>query len=221
MNAMKTPDLEILNAIPSLWNMGMQIRSDWINRNSFIYIIDFEVRLNLDIIAALKFDKPKENKNPDKNTKSKESAISSVAFENLVNSFETNAIRALIAGNDRKNCKKFIKIMKKHWKEEEFENEDETTPSINEREKIQSVINSLIFVVRKIEVLKSISRIAKESKEETDLLKEINLERRFKNLKEALLKVRNCLEEVIKSIEECQCIVCKICRLLKRLFCFC
>jgi len=44
----------IASTIPNLWKELSNIGREWISRNDFLHAIDFETRLNMDLIAAFK-----------------------------------------------------------------------------------------------------------------------------------------------------------------------
>lgn len=184
MSATTLPISEIANTIPNLWNFGAGLRKDFINRNGFLYACDFEARLNLDLIDAI--DMTKIN-----------GIANTSAFLEVVKSFETTATLAMIAGTDRIRYRRLVKLLKRHWEnlETPLENEEDN-PS--EKDNVENVLENFSFTVRKIEALK---RIAKIAEKEPSILKNFYLDRRLRNIKTALLGIRNCLKKVIKEIE--------------------
>jgi len=173
---------EALNVIPGLWDFASRLRSDLINNKGFLYAVDFEARLNLDILGALKVDELK-------------GKAASPAFAELVNSFETSATLALVAGSDRKDWDKLLSLLKKNWKKTAAQQaEDKNSAS----EEILDCLDALSFAARKIEALKRLAAIAGK---DPALLKELNLKTRLNNLKAALLDVHNCLAAVIKTFD--------------------
>jgi len=171
-----------LSALMQVMNMITKFRTDLINEKGFLYAIDFETRLNLDILSALNFDKL--------NIKN-----AAPAFAELVNSFETDATLALVAGNDRTDWKKLIELVNKNWKGTAvLEPEEKDSP----KEAIKDALDAFSFVARKIEALKRIARVAEKN---AIFLKEINVKTRLKNLNKALLDVNRCLSLVIRDID--------------------
>jgi hypothetical protein len=180
---------ETANALPGLWDAAVRIRGDWINRNRFLYALDFEARLNLDLLDAL---------NDAALISGAAGSAASPAFAELADSFETGATRALVAGNDRRQCKKLANLLKKHWKPASaLDPEDEKNTPLT----IEGVLDNFSFAAQKIETLRRLSRIAGK---EAPFLREINLKTRLKNLKTALLNIRRCLAAVITEIEQRQ-----------------
>jgi len=183
------PISEMANALPNVWNFVVGLHRDYINQNGFVYACDYETRINLDLIDSLKLDGLK-------------GKTGTEAFHEFVNSFETNAIHAIIVGSDREQYKTLVKLLKKHWKPFSKQFEDETkkknNTDTNGSDTIENVLENFSFVVRKIEVLKRINSIAE--KDET-ILKDFYLSKRLKNIKTALLNIRNCLKEVINELE--------------------
>jgi len=173
---------DTLNAIPNLWNFAAQLRSDWINRHGFLYAVDFEVRLNLDLITAFKVG-----------GLAAVAKTGSPAFVELVNCFETNASLALLIQADRRTYKKLQKLLVEQWKREEKELEEDESQGEPGPE---DVLGALSFYVRKIEALKRITRIAAS---ETGSMENLNLERRLNNLNKALYTVRKCLAKIIEE----------------------
>jgi hypothetical protein len=94
---------DILDAVPSVWDHAVAIRAAWINRNGFLYAYQVEVSLNLDLLSAVKRDSL--------------TGVSagSPAFAALVNSLETGTGLALLAGHDRRNYRRLVKLLKKHY----------------------------------------------------------------------------------------------------------
>jgi hypothetical protein len=45
-----------LGAIPDVWDKIAGLRLAWINRNGMVYAYDYEIRLNLDLLGAVKKD---------------------------------------------------------------------------------------------------------------------------------------------------------------------
>jgi hypothetical protein len=171
-----------LSALMQVMNTITKFRTDLINEKGFLYAVDFETRLNLDILSALNFDKL--------NTKDL-----TPAFAELVNCFETEATLALVAGNDRTDWKKLLELVNKNWKGSSvLEPEDKDSP----KEAIKDALDAFSFVARKIEALKRIARIAEKN---PVFLKEINLKTRLKNLNGALFDVNRCLALVIRDID--------------------
>jgi hypothetical protein len=75
-------------------------RTAWINRNGFLYAYQAEAGLNLDLLSTVK-----------------RNCLAGVsAFAALVGSLETGAGFALFAGNDRWNCCRLVKLLKKYYK---------------------------------------------------------------------------------------------------------
>ena len=173
---------EIANAIPNVWNWANDLHTDFINRYGFLYACDFEARLNLDIIAALDFAKL-------------DNQATSPAFACLVDSFETSATLALIAGSDRRSYRRLVKLLKKNWQppDEALKPENEETP-----ETIEGMIENFSFAVRKIEALRRIAHVAGK---EASFLKNFYLDRRLANINTALLCIRKCLKKVISLTE--------------------
>ena len=177
---------ETVNAIPNLWNFGSGLRKDFINRNGFLYACDFETRLNLDLIDTINMKEI----NGTENTR---------AFTELVNSFETKAILAMIAGTDRRNYRRLVKLLKKHWfpLEEPLENEGDNSTA---QEIVDNAIENFSFAVRKIEGLKRIATLAGN---EATFLNNFYIDRRLSNIKKALIGIRNCLQKVIQETGKC------------------
>jgi len=175
---------DMANAVPAVWKFVDGLRQDYINQNAFVYACDYEARINLDLIDTLKLGE----------LKGKEGTK---AFGAFVNSFETNATRAVLFGNNREQYKTLLTLLKKHWKplSKQLEKEAENPAEIDA---IKNVLENFSFVVRKIEALKRISNIAEKDK---TILKNFYLSRRLENIKEALLNIRNCLKEVINELE--------------------
>ena len=171
-----------ISEMSNLWNFGVNLYKDFINRNGFLYACDFEARLNLDIIDAI-------------NTNTLKGEVNAEAFAELVNSFETKAMLAMIAGIDRRNNHKLVKLFKEKIKfVYPLEEEGDTAG----KETIDDLIGNFSFAVRKIESLRRIYSIALKDK---TLIKDLYLDKRINNIKKALLGIRNCLKEVIIKIE--------------------
>jgi len=167
----------ITEMIPTVWNNVTEIRKAIINHNGFIASLDFEIRLNLDLLDSL-------NTNLDKLN------IKSSAFAELVNSFETNVSLAVISEGDRSNYHDLEKLLKRQFERKEtFDNEDGNSP-----DPVQNVLEALNFSVRKIETLRRIARLAAATENETEVLKNINVNTRLKNIKTALLVVQKSLD---------------------------
>ena len=176
----------IAGAIPGIWKDVISLRAAWANRNDFLYAIDFETRLNLDLIAAIKAG-----------GLTGTNSAASPAFAELMNSFETTATLALLAGSDRQDYRTLKKLLEKHWKwtESDFAQDEEK----DKVKKPENVLDAFSFSVRKIEALKRIARIAGS---EADFLKNLKLEVRINNINKALCTIRNCLKLVIAEEEQ-------------------
>ena len=181
---------EAANAIPNLGAYFSQLRTAFINRNGFLYACDYEARLNLDIIGAIDMDKL----NVEAGTP---------AFTELVNSFETSATLALLLGDDRRKYRRLLKLLNKHWKKEN--SKDDVNNKIEKEEiekleddKIKTALDNFSFVIRKIEALKRIVRIA----EKGEIIKPLKLGARINNINAALLAIRKCLKAVIAETEK-------------------
>ena len=182
---------DIAEVVPGIWKEAVALRTAWINRNGFLHAIDFETRLNLDLIAAIK-----------KGGLSGKNKVASPAFAKLVNSFECTATLTLLAGTDRRNYRRLKKYLIKYWKWDEGDLESEDEDDNKEKEPVskpEDVFAALSFAVRKIEALKRISRIAAAK---ADFLKSFRLETRLNNINKALCTIRNCLKEVIPKVEK-------------------
>jgi len=175
---------EIANMIPNMWNFCTGLRSDFINRNGFLYTCDFEARLNLDIIDSV-------------NLNEVNGTVNTRAFLELVNSFETSATLAMIAGSNRLKYRRLVKLLEKHWEKPETALVAEgDNSSVNEN--VVNALDNFSFAVRKIEALKRITLIAAN---DAVFLKDFYLDKRLSNIKTALLGIRNCLKKVIKETE--------------------
>ena len=173
---------EVANAVPSLWNFAVGLRRDYINRNGFLYACDFEVRLNLDIIDTI-------------NMQEVNGTANTSAFSALVQSFETKAILALIAGCDRRNYRKLSKLLNNYWVSFDDKLTDEGENS-TPKESVKDALENFDFVARKIETLKRVIPVAGK---QASFLKEFRLDKRLGNIKAALLGMHNCLKKVIEA----------------------
>ena len=173
----------IADALPSIWDKIIETRKAIINRDGFLYACDYEIRLNLDLLDSLSTDSGKVS-------------AKSPAFLQLVNSFETDATLALIAGADRSSYRRLIKHLRKRQEKVTFENEEEGTEP---PDPVQNTLEALRFTVRKIETLR---RIACVSEIDEKIFKEIRLSTRLKNIQSALRASRTSLKEVIEKVEK-------------------
>jgi len=179
---------DIANAVPGLWNFGAGLHKDFVNRNGFLHACDFEARLNLDLIAAIDMTKIKA-----------EGTIGPPAFAELTNKFETGAMLAMVAGSDRRNHRRLVKLLKKHWQglETPLENEgDDASGKDADKNTVENALENFSFAVRKIEALKRISRIA-AADGGSPFLKGLKLDVRLRNINRALCAIRNCLRDLI------------------------
>jgi len=174
---------EMVNGIPNLWNFGVGLRKEFINRNGFIYACDFEARLNIDLISSVNIDKLN-------------GTVNTPAFSELVNNFETSATLAMVVGIDRLSYRRLTKLLKKHWEKLDKPLEDEGDNPIN-KDSVETALENFSFAVRKIEALKRIAKIAEQG---APFLKDFYLDRRFRNLSTALQGIHKCLEKIIKEI---------------------
>ena len=172
------PILDIASSVPVIWEKIAETRTAIINRDGYLQACNFEICLNLDLLDSLNTEPQKVN-------------AKSPAFRELVNSLEINAILALLAGNDRRSYRRFIKLLKKHWnKSVSFEQEEDI-----QIDSVQNVLDALGFIVRKIEALRRIARISETDEE---IFKTINLNTRLKNIKKALLEVQELFKDISK-----------------------
>jgi hypothetical protein len=175
---------DILGAVPSLWEQVAAIRAAWINRNGFLYAYQAEVGLNLDLLAAVKRDSL--------------AGVSagSPAFAALVNSLETGAGLALLAGNDRRNYRRLVKLLKKHYAGGGSFNDDEDN---SRAETVEGVLAAVSFSVRKIEALKRIVYVAER---DAPFFPVFNLRKRLDNIDACLLNIAQCLAVVMSRAED-------------------
>ena len=94
---------EIINGIPKIGNFTSNLRKSFINRNGFLHVCFYEIRLNIDIISAFKY----ENFTTD--------LIKTDAFLELINSFEITALKALLTGYDRRKYRRLVNLLNRHW----------------------------------------------------------------------------------------------------------
>ena len=173
---------EAVNTIPNIWDFAVGLRKDFINQNGFLFVCDFEARLNLDIIDAINMEKVNGTAN-------------TAAFATLVQSFETKAILALIAGNDRRSYRKLSKLLNKYWVSFDDQLTDEgENPTL--KTSVKDALENFDFVARKIETLKRVIPVASE---QASFLKEFKLDIRLRNIKTALLGMHKCLKKVIEA----------------------
>ena len=113
----------------------------------------------------------------------------------LVQSFETKAILALIAGCDRRNYRSLSILLNKHWESfnDQLKAEDDNP---GQEESVKDALENFDFVARKIETLKRVIPVAGK---QASFLKEFKLDRRLDNIKEALLGMHKCLKTVIEA----------------------
>jgi hypothetical protein len=177
------PVKDILGAVPSLWEQAVAIRAAWINRNGFLYAYQAEVSLNLDLLSAVKRDSL--------------SGVSagSPAFAALAGSLETGAGLALLAGNDRRNYRRLVKLLKKHYSGGGSFNDEEDN---SRAESVEGVLAAVSFSVRKIEALKRIVRVAEQ---DAPFFPVFNLRKRLDNINACLLNIANCLAVVMSRAE--------------------
>jgi hypothetical protein len=165
-------------AVPSLWEQAAAIRAAWINRNGFLYAYQAEVSLNLDLLSAVKRDSL--------------AGVSagSPAFAALVNSLETGAGLALLAGNDRR----LVKLLKKHYSGGgSFNDEEDNSPA----ETVDGALAAVSFSVCKIEALKRIVRVAGQ---DAPFFPAFNLRKRLDNIAACLLTIARCLAVIIRCV---------------------
>jgi hypothetical protein len=182
--------MAVYDAIPDLGRYFSELRTAFINRNGFLYACDYETRLNLDIIDAI-------------NTEKINVEAGTPAFVELVNSFETSATHAIIAGYDRRHCRRLVKLLNNHWKPFDVLLLDEVDKPY-ETMSVKNALDNFSFAVRKIEALKRIVRIAEKENgaDEGKIVKPLRLSVRVKNINSALLAIHNCLKAVIAETEK-------------------
>ena len=170
-----------------LWKDIKNIREESKGRYDFIYAVDFETRLNLDLLSAIK-----------QGGFTGEKQAAAPGFAELAAAFETSAALALLAGNARENYRSLVELLDKYWDWESgvnIENEDDAKEAATNPE---DVLDALSFAVRKMEALKRIALIAAA---EADFLKKIKVETRLNNINKSLCSVRNSLKKVIEQIK--------------------
>jgi len=193
MSIVETIVKEGIKIIPSIWDKISEIYKVHINRNNFLHICLYEVKINLDIIATLK-------------TKELRNHINSPAFATLIDSFQTKAITLLMIGNDRKNYKHFLQLLNENQENQENTEEleqEENEEAIKEdkvkkkdKEEINDILDNFNFVIHKIEALRYISNIAQSG---TDFLKDFNFTSRINNIERSLVSISNCLKNIISK----------------------
>jgi hypothetical protein len=176
---------DIANAVPILWNFSTGIHKDFVNKYGFLHACYFEARLNLDLIGSIKMD-------------AINGTEGTAAFAELVNSFETSAILAMVAGSNRSEYNKMVKLLAKRWQPPTGIESEE--PDDKDKDKdIKDVLENFSFAARKIEALRRISRIA--GKKDAEFLNSLRLKVRLENIKLALLSIAVCLRNVIDENE--------------------
>jgi hypothetical protein len=177
------PVLDAAGAAASFWESVATIRTAWINRNGFLYAYQAEVNLNLDLLSAVKRDSL--------------AGVSagSPAFATLVKSLETGTGLALLAGNDRRNYRRLVKLLKKHYSGGGSFNDEEDGSRV---ETVDSMLAAVSFSIRKIEALKRIVRVAEQ---DAPFFPAFNLRKRLDNIDACLLTIANCLAAVIRGVK--------------------
>jgi len=177
---------ETTNTFISLWDFVSQQRRRYIDRNGFIFACYYETLLNIDIIDSVALINEGDIKD----------LICSYAFLEFLNGLEINATQAIMYGSSRFRYRRFKKLIKRHWGKKIVKLEDEGDNDIEKT--INTAIQSFGYVARKVEVLRRISAYSNINKE---LLGNILLDKRLRNIRKALVKNLECLQCIIRKID--------------------
>jgi len=145
-----------------------------LSREALLRSYYFEVCTNLDLLSVIDIDKLDSQK------------VYSPSVFAMLSSLETQVAAAIFLSDDETSVHLF-KFLSQSGKVEETPEDGEKTEPID-----KSVLDAIRFTLQKITVLQKLSAL--QSEPDADLLKNMRLKVRMKNIKEHLLFIRKQIE---------------------------
>jgi hypothetical protein len=174
---------QITAIVPFVWEKIAAFAVEKQHARGLLAALHFELSANIDLLAVVKTEALKE------------AAIGGTAFRTLAESLHTEAAASILFSPNRANYRRFRKLLEKYIAEAAcFDPEGETSANTPSRE---SVFAALSYTVRKIETLKTLSRLA--ASPDAPFIN-VNLPLRVERIHQNLLALHRVVRQITREV---------------------